>query len=33
VAAFFVSSWPLLIVEPLKVQGGTGSTVAPIAIR
>ena len=22
-----------LIVEPLKIQGGTGSTVAPIAIR
>jgi kynurenine formamidase len=21
------------IVEPLKIQGGTGSTVAPIAIR
>jgi kynurenine formamidase len=22
-----------LVVEPLKIQGGTGSTVAPIAIR
>jgi kynurenine formamidase len=22
-----------LIVEPLKIQGGTGSTVAPIALR
>jgi kynurenine formamidase len=22
-----------LIVEPLKIEGGTGSTVAPIAIR
>ena len=22
-----------LIVEPLKIQGGTGSTVAPIAVR
>jgi kynurenine formamidase len=22
-----------LIVEPLKIQGGTGSTVAPVAIR
>jgi kynurenine formamidase len=22
-----------LVIEPLKIQGGTGSTVAPIAIR
>jgi kynurenine formamidase len=22
-----------IVVEPLKIQGGTGSTVAPIAIR
>ena len=22
-----------LVVEPLKIQGGTGSTVAPVAIR
>jgi kynurenine formamidase len=22
-----------LIVQPLKIQGGTGSTVAPIALR
>ena len=22
-----------LIVQPLKIQGGTGSTVAPVAVR
>jgi hypothetical protein len=33
-AAAQTPSWrPPTVMQPLKIQGGTGSTVAPIAIR